>query len=107
MEVWPSDVGLRGQASNRPEVRWLKTVVLSVREKARKTCQVGSRKTNQSGWRGTAGRRRRRVVIRNSGIETEGPAKSLGMSLAGARVPARWCPAYRRREPGLLLLLGT
>jgi len=29
------------------------------------------------------------------------------MSLAGARVLARWCPARRRREPGLRLLHGT
>jgi len=63
MEVWPSDAGLRGQASGRTEVRWLKTVVLRVREWSPKRCQVGSRKTNQSDWRGTAGRRRRRVVI--------------------------------------------
>jgi len=31
---WPSGAGLRGQASNHPELRWLKTVVVSVREKA-------------------------------------------------------------------------
>src|SRR5438034_7987806 len=30
-----------------------------------------------------------------------------GMSLAGARVLARRCPAWRRREPGLRLLRGT
>ena len=30
-----------------------------------------------------------------------------GMSLAGARVLARRCPAWRRREPGLRLLHGT
>jgi hypothetical protein len=35
MEVWPSDVGLRGQASNHPVLRWLKTVVVSDREKVR------------------------------------------------------------------------
>jgi hypothetical protein len=29
------------------------------------------------------------------------------MSLAGARLLARWCPAWRRREPGLRLLYGT
>jgi len=32
---WPSGVGLRGLASNHPELRWLKTVVVSVREEAR------------------------------------------------------------------------
>jgi len=30
-----------------------------------------------------------------------------GTSLAGARWRARWCPAWRRREPGLRLLHGT
>jgi hypothetical protein len=39
--VWPSEAGLRKQASNRHEGRWLKTVVLSVVEKARLgPCQV-------------------------------------------------------------------
>jgi hypothetical protein len=28
--VWPSGVGLRGQASNHPQLHWLKTVVVSV-----------------------------------------------------------------------------
>ena len=30
-----------------------------------------------------------------------------GMSLAGTRLLARWCPAWRRREPGLRLSCGT
>jgi hypothetical protein len=45
--VWPSDAGLRGQESNHPELRWLKTVVVSVREKAHEMRQVGPRKTCQ------------------------------------------------------------
>ena len=28
-DCWPSGVGLRGQAPNRPVPRWLKTVVVS------------------------------------------------------------------------------
>ena len=47
MEVWPSSAGLRGQALNHPELRWLKTVVVSVREKAHTMRQVGSKKTCQ------------------------------------------------------------
>jgi hypothetical protein len=47
MEVWPSGVGLRGQASNHPVLRWLKTVVVSDREKAHGMRQVGTRKTYQ------------------------------------------------------------
>jgi len=31
---WPFGAALRGEASNRPRVRWLKTVVLSAGEKA-------------------------------------------------------------------------
>jgi hypothetical protein len=46
-DQWPSDVGLRGQASNHPVLRWLKTVVVSDREKAHKMCQVGTGKTYQ------------------------------------------------------------
>ena len=33
--VWPSGAALRGEASNRPQVHWLKTVVLSVVGKRR------------------------------------------------------------------------
>jgi hypothetical protein len=47
MEVWPSSVGLRWQALNHPLLRWLKTVVVSEREKAHEMRQVGSRKTCQ------------------------------------------------------------
>src|SRR5215207_8416147 len=32
---WPSGVALRGEASNHPVLRWLKTVVVSDREEAR------------------------------------------------------------------------
>jgi len=47
---WPSGVGLRGLAPNHPVLRWLKTVVVSDREKAYLICQVGTRKTFQSAW---------------------------------------------------------
>jgi hypothetical protein len=33
--VWPSGIALRGEVPNRPVLRWLKTVVVSDREKAR------------------------------------------------------------------------
>jgi hypothetical protein len=45
---WPSGVGLRGQAPNCPVLRWLKTVVVSDREKAHRMRQVGARETFQS-----------------------------------------------------------
>jgi len=47
---WPSSVRLRGQALNHPELRWLKTVVVSVREKARRTCQVGTSEEELQKW---------------------------------------------------------
>src|SRR5881628_967474 len=46
--LWPFGVVLRGMASNRLELRWLKTVVASVEEKATVSCQVGTGKTNVS-----------------------------------------------------------
>jgi hypothetical protein len=47
-EGWPFEVALRGVASNRLKLRWLKTVVVSVEEKASKRCQVGIRKASAS-----------------------------------------------------------
>ncbi len=46
MEVWPSGVVLWGMAPNRLVLRWAKTVVVSVEEKASVRCQVGIRKTS-------------------------------------------------------------
>ena len=45
MEVWPSGAALRGEASNRLMLRWLKTVVVSDEEKAHVMRQAGTRKT--------------------------------------------------------------
>ena len=88
-------------------LRWLKTVVVSDREKARSTCQVGTRKAFQNRspdvWVSVADD----ASKFEDDIRTEGPLSPLGMSLAGARSLARRCPAWRRREPGLLLLCGT
>jgi hypothetical protein len=40
---WPSGVVLRGRAPNHPVLRWLKTVVVSDREKARVIASGGDR----------------------------------------------------------------
>ncbi len=45
MKVWPFGAALRGEASNRHMLRWLKTVVVSDVEKASKRRKVGTRKT--------------------------------------------------------------
>jgi hypothetical protein len=46
--VWPFGVALRGEASNHLELRWLKTVVVSVEEKAHVMRQVGIGKASES-----------------------------------------------------------
>jgi hypothetical protein len=99
---------MRGQAPNHPVLRWLKTVVVSDREKARFDVLGG----DQEGVPEPLVRKPRVSVAVDAskfgdGIKTEGPLILLGMSLAGARLLARRCPAWRRREPGLLLLHGT
>jgi hypothetical protein len=38
---WPSSVGPRGQALNHLDLRWLKTIVVSVRETAHEMRHVG------------------------------------------------------------------
>ena len=47
-DCWPFGVALRGEASNRHMLRWLKTVVVSDVEKARVTRQVGIGKASVS-----------------------------------------------------------
>ena len=46
--MWPFDVALRGETSNRLMLRWLKTVVVSDEEKAQVMGQVGTGKTSES-----------------------------------------------------------
>jgi hypothetical protein len=41
--LWPFDVALRGETSNRLMLRWLKTVVVSDEEKARDIGSGGDR----------------------------------------------------------------
>jgi len=45
---WPFGAALRGEASNRLELRWLKTVVVNVEEKAHQMRQVGTGKVSAS-----------------------------------------------------------
>jgi len=84
---------LREEASNRPPGPWLKTVVLS---------GVGKGALDVSG-RDQEGERKRIAdeVPENTWVTSKpGCINYPGMSLAGARLLARWCPAWRRREPG-------
>ena len=79
---WPSGIVLWGMVSNHHMLRWLKTVVVSDVEKAPERRQVGVRET-------TAVRR-----VENLKMTSEpGWVPESGMSLAGAHVLARRCPA--------------
>jgi hypothetical protein len=100
MKEWPFEAALRGEASNYLMPRWLMTVVVSDEEKA-----------SQEASGGDQGDERKRIVAEVS-LQIKPTSKPkyrriFGMSLAGARLLAGWCPACRRREPDLLLSHGT
>ena len=93
--VWPSGVALRGEASNRPQVHWLKTVVLNVVGKgATRSRQVRVGKMSD-------GREPSAVDVSKAGKMTSKPGLLLrpGMSLGGARLLPRRRPAYRQHDP--------
>jgi hypothetical protein len=98
--LWPFGVALRGEASNHLMLRWLKTVVVSDEEKAHQMRQVGIRKASESEPLSKC----RNQIRRHRNWGAWGCSRT---SLAGARVLARRCPAWRRREPGLRLSRGT
>ena len=75
-EGWPLGVALQGEASNHLKLRWLKTVVVSVEEKAHVMRQVGTGKAS-----GSEPLLKRRNKIDD--IET-GAAEFPGLGLAGA-----------------------
>jgi len=93
--VWPSGAALRGEASNRPQVHWLKTVVLNVVGK-------GATRSRQV-WVGkmSDGRESSAVDVSKAGKMTSKPGLLLhpGMSLGGTRLLPRRRPAYRQHEP--------
>jgi hypothetical protein len=66
-----------GEASNHLKLRWLKTVVVSVEEKAQGMRQVGTGKASAS---------EPLLTCRNKQLTSEpGRLNGAGMSLAGAR----------------------
>jgi len=65
-------------------LRWLKTVVVSDEEKASGRRQVGAGKTTAA----EASKLFQTTSKPGSGV-------NLGMSLAGARLLARWCPVWK------------
>ena len=103
-DSWPFNVALRGGGVKPPSGALAEDRGAEREGKGfRWRSQVGIRKTlHQKPHRGSL------LKCRNwiDGIETW-DFGVLGMSLAGARLLARWCPAWRWREPDLLLLRGT
>src|ERR1700738_5659619 len=103
MKVWPFAAALRWVAANHHMLRWLKTVVVSDVEKAHGMRQVGTGKPVRSPrFRGSL------LTLLNKVTSKPGCSRSARDESGGCpRFLARRCPAYRRREPGLLLLHGT
>jgi hypothetical protein len=95
--VRPSSVGLRGQALNRPVLRWLKTVVVSDREKGAAVIASGVGREDER-WTQVLCRRR---VERSKTTSKPRPPISLGMSLGDTRLLPRRRSAYRQHEPDL------
>jgi hypothetical protein len=94
-DVWPSGAALRGEASNRPQLHWLKTVVVSVVGKgAARSRQVRVGKMSE-------GRKSSAVDVSKAGKTTSKPGSLLrpGMSLGGTRLLPRRRPAYGQHEP--------
>jgi hypothetical protein len=93
--VWPSGAALRGEASNRPQVHWLKTVVLNVVGKgAARSRQVGVGK--MSDGRESSAVDVSKVVRR---CRNQGRPIVLGSAWGSPDLLPRRHPAYRQHEP--------
>ncbi len=104
---WPSGVVLRGRAPNHPVLRWLKTVVVSDREKARLIASGGDRedvpesaRPGLSGW----------VCAVEASLAKSRWHRKRGVWLfsrdqPGGR-PDYW-PGGARREGGVSLVCGS
>jgi hypothetical protein len=94
--VWPSGAALRGEASNRPQVHWLKTVVLNVVGKgAARSRQVGVGKMSD-GPEGSSAVDVSKVVRR---CRNQGRPIVLGSAWGSSDVLPRRHPAYRQHDP--------
>jgi hypothetical protein len=93
--VRPSRTALRGEVLNRPQLRWLTTVVVSVVGKvATRSRQVWVGKMSD-------GRKSSAVDVSKYSKTTSEPGSHLcpGMSLGATRLLPRRRPAYRQHEP--------
>ena len=95
---WPSGVVLRGKASNHPVLRWLKTVVVSDREKARLIASGGDQEdVPESSGRGSCSGRASSFEA-SKPVETTSKPRSgfvLGMSLAGVPITGQAVPGVK------------
>ncbi len=91
--------GLQNQAANRLELLWSRARVVSVKEKARATCQVRIGKTSAS--EPLMKRRKAKVMSKpeNTGCS--------GISAGETCLLPAWHPALRRRESEFRLVHGT
>ena len=93
--VWPSGVALRGEASNRPQVHWLKTVVLNVVGK-------GAARSRQV-WVGKMSDGRESSAVDVSKVVRRCRNQDRPIVLGSAWGPPvllpRRHPAYRQHEP--------
>jgi len=93
--VWPSGVALRGEASNRPQLHWLKTVVVSVVGK-------GVARSRQVRVGEMSDGRESSAVDVSKSVKTmskPGLRPGSGTSLGVTRLLPRRHPAYRQHEP--------
>jgi hypothetical protein len=104
---WPSGVVLRGRAPNRPVLRWLKTVVVSDREKARLIASGGDQEdVPEAPGRGIRGGR---ALLRRRKHKPRWHRKRgvwlFSRDEPGGR-PGYW-PGGARREGGVSLVCGS
>ena len=93
--VWPSGAALRGEASSRPQVHWLKTVVLNVVGKvAARLRQVGV--GMMSDGRESSAVDVSKVVRR---CRNQGRPIALGSAWGSPVLLPRRHPAYRQHDP--------
>ncbi len=95
----PLAAGLQDQAANRLELLWLKARVVSVKEKARTTCQVRVGKTSAS--EPLMKRRKAKVMSK------PGSTGCSGISAGETCLLPAWHPALRRRDSEFRLVHGT
>ena len=97
-DLWPFGVALRGEASNRLMLRWLKTVVVSDEEKAHWRRQVGTRKASESEPLSRCRKQSRWHQNRGAwGSRDEpGGCPCTGQAVSGMEAARAWSAAFTR-----------